>query len=111
MPASMAHRAAQRTGRRPRPEISRRRDCYSAAPPLPLVGVSIWVWRGCQQNGSLIDGYLEGLAEPHGRSDVAGLLPRRVHHLAVGGETAILPHPPLPLAGVNNTDGEGVSAK
>ena len=26
-------------------------------PPLPLVGVSIWTERGCQQNDSLADGY------------------------------------------------------
>ena len=36
--------------------ISRRRDCHSAAPPPPLVGVSIWMERGCQSNDSLADG-------------------------------------------------------
>ena len=35
---------------------SRRRDCYSAAPPLHLVGVSIGMERGCQQNDSLANG-------------------------------------------------------
>ena len=36
---------------------SRRRDCYSAAPPsLPLLGVSIETMRECQQNNSLADG-------------------------------------------------------
>ena len=25
-------------------------------PPLPLVGVSIWMEMGCQQNDSLVDG-------------------------------------------------------
>ena len=35
---------------------SRRRECHSAAPPLPLVGVSIVMERGCQQNDSLADG-------------------------------------------------------
>ena len=36
---------------------SRRRDCHSAAPhPLPLLGVSIGMERGCQQNDSLADG-------------------------------------------------------
>ena len=35
----------------------RRRDCHSAAPPLPLVGVSIGMERVCQQNDrSLADG-------------------------------------------------------
>ena len=28
----------------------------AAHPPLPLVGVSIWMGRGCQQNDSLADG-------------------------------------------------------
>ena len=28
--------------------------------PLPLVGVSIGTERGCQQNGSLADGYVLG---------------------------------------------------
>ena len=37
-------------------ETSRRRDCHSAAPPLPLVGVSIGMNRGCRQNDSLADG-------------------------------------------------------
>ena len=35
---------------------SRRRDCHSAAPPLPLVGVSIGNGRGCQQNDCLAHG-------------------------------------------------------
>ena len=37
----------------PRLQVSRRRDCHSAAPPLPLVGVSIWMESGCHFNDSL----------------------------------------------------------
>ena len=37
-------------------DYSRRRDCRSAAPPSPLVGVSVVMERGCQQNDSLADG-------------------------------------------------------
>ena len=37
--------------------ISRRRGCHLMAPPLPLVGVSIWINRGCHENDSLADGY------------------------------------------------------
>ena len=38
---------------------SRRRDCHSAAPHLPLAGASIRMERGCHQNDrSLADGYL-----------------------------------------------------
>ena len=33
-----------------------RRDCHSAAPPLPLVGVSIWMERDRPQNDSLANG-------------------------------------------------------
>ena len=35
---------------------SHQRDCHSAAPPLPSVGVSIGMERGCHQNYSLADG-------------------------------------------------------
>ena len=37
-------------------DSSRRRDCHSADPP-PVIGVSIGMGRGCQQNDSLADGY------------------------------------------------------
>ena len=44
---------------------SRRGDCHSAAPPLPLVGVSIWMKRGCQQNDrTLADGSRQQQARP-----------------------------------------------
>ena len=37
--------------------VSRRRDSHSAAPPpthtLPLAGVSMWMWRGRQRNGTV----------------------------------------------------------
>ena len=46
---------AQRVGL-PAGAFSRRRDCHSAPSPLPLVGVSIWIQRGCHQNDSLADG-------------------------------------------------------
>ena len=39
------------------------------APPLPLVGVSIGMERGCQQNDSLADGY----------RNLHGVVPVRVH--------------------------------
>ena len=39
-----------------RGKASRRQDCHSADPPLPLVGVSIWIKRRCHQNDSLADG-------------------------------------------------------
>ena len=35
---------------------SRRRDCHSAAPTLPLAGVSTGKEMGCQQGNSLADG-------------------------------------------------------
>ena len=35
---------------------SRRRDCHSAAPPLPFAGVSIVMERERQQNDSLVNG-------------------------------------------------------
>ena len=50
--AAPGHRP-NRAGRQP----SRPRDCQSAAPPSPLVGVSIEMKRGHQQNDSLADGY------------------------------------------------------
>ena len=53
-------------------EPSRRRDCHSAAPPLPLVGVPIAMEMGCQSNDSLADGYssqvLDGAVDSSSRS-------------------------------------------
>ena len=61
-------------------------------PPLPLVGVSMWMERGRQQNDSLADGYLEvGIAEGlEELGEVTGLIrlvePEFEHHrLDLGG--------------------------
>ena len=67
---------------------SRRRDCHSAAPPLPLLGVSIETMRECQQNDSLADFKAVAVFAP--RPAAAG--PGQC--LAVG-ETVILMAPPF----------------
>ena len=41
-------------------------------PPLPLVGVSIWMKRGCQQNNSLADGYTTARVHVNGRDAQSG---------------------------------------
>ena len=74
-------------------------------PPLPLAGASTGMERACQQNGFLADGEQSPL--PQGcvaRERWPRADPRRTWRwparLAVG-ETVILLHPPLRLAGVS----------
>ena len=46
-------------------------------PPLRLVGVSTWMWRGRQQNDSLVDGYASPCGWPPGSGGLSKVIVAR----------------------------------
>ena len=76
-------------------------------PPPPVVGVSMWMERGCQQN----DMTVSPTANRLGANARAEMPSAKAKAVAAVGETVILLYPPLPLVGVSISTHRGVSSK